>query len=36
MSVGKLPEGWVGSKLGDVVDVNSGIGFPGDAANLLI
>ena len=28
MSVGKLPEGWVGSKLGDVVDVNSGIGFP--------
>ncbi|EFC0132366.1 restriction endonuclease subunit S [Escherichia coli] len=28
MSAGKLPEGWVGSKLGDVVDVNSGIGFP--------
>ncbi|WP_326902569.1 restriction endonuclease subunit S [Kosakonia cowanii] len=28
MSAGKLPEGWVGSKLGDVADVNSGIGFP--------
>lgn len=28
MNAGKLPEGWVGSKLGDVADVNSGIGFP--------
>ncbi|MGR7193586.1 restriction endonuclease subunit S [Klebsiella aerogenes] len=25
---GKLPEGWVGSSLGDVLDVNSGVGFP--------
>lgn len=28
MSGGKLPEGWVGSSLGDVLDVNSGVGFP--------
>lgn len=28
MSEGKLPEGWVGSSLGDVLDVNSGVGFP--------
>ncbi|HCL4714809.1 TPA: restriction endonuclease subunit S [Salmonella enterica] len=28
MSGGTLPEGWVGSSLGDVLDVNSGVGFP--------
>ncbi|MHA6310052.1 restriction endonuclease subunit S [Pantoea sp. S-LA4] len=28
MSVGKLPEGWISSNLGEIVDVNSGIGFP--------
>lgn len=28
MSGGKLPEGWVDSSLGDVLDVNSGVGFP--------
>ncbi|MCQ4446492.1 restriction endonuclease subunit S [Enterobacter cloacae] len=28
MSGGKLPEGWVNSSLGDVLDVNSGVGFP--------
>ncbi|HIE8867409.1 TPA: restriction endonuclease subunit S [Klebsiella variicola] len=28
MSGGKLPEGWVDSILGDVLDVNSGVGFP--------
>ncbi len=28
MSAGKLPEGWVDSSLGDVLDVNSGVGFP--------
>ncbi len=28
MSGGKLPEGWVGSILRDVLDVNSGVGFP--------
>lgn len=28
MSREKLPEGWVGAMLGDVLDVNSGVGFP--------
>ncbi|MDW7736659.1 restriction endonuclease subunit S [Serratia marcescens] len=28
MSGEKLPEGWVGSSLGEVLDVNSGVGFP--------